>query len=211
MLFPTIGSGSCRTTRQKMRTGLRQENTALLPEIRQFKKCTASSKLRPSFPLNTCLVQGEGYKQKDTYPLMRRGNIREKHYKDSVRFSVSSAGKPHSSRAVTAPSTSKASASPETMTVLSSASNSRFATPGSDCKVLSTVARHPPQCMVGQENLTKATVLIGLVDGEPDSRAAVVSAAGTDAVGADAGWSAHPADKPSTAHNMNLRMMISCD
>jgi hypothetical protein len=68
---------------------------------------------------------------------------------------------------------------------------------------LSTVARHPPQCIVGQENLTKATVLIGLVDGE--------SAAGTDAVGADAGWSAHPADKPSTAHNMNLRMMISCD
>jgi len=41
--------------------------------------------------------------------------------------------------------------------------------------------------MVGQENLTKATVLIGLVDDESDSGAAVVSAAGTDAVGADAG------------------------
>lgn len=140
---------------------------------------------------------------KKTRAPLRRREVREKHYKDSVRFSVSSAGKPHSSRAVTAPSTSKASASPETVTVLLSASNSRFATPGSDCKVLSTVARHPPQCIVGQENLTKATVLIGLVDGE--------SAAGTDAVGADAGWSAHPADKPSTAHNMNLRMVISCD
>jgi|GEM_PF-2712447 len=97
------------------------------------------------------------------------------------------------------------------MTVLAFGSISRFATPGSDCKVDWTVARHPAQCIAGQENLTRATELTAFAGGESETGTEPEPASGTAAVGADAGWSAHPADNPNTAHNMNLRMMISCD
>ena len=115
------------------------------------------------------------------------GSVREKHYKDSESFSVSSAGKPHSSRAATASATTNFSTSPETMTVLAFGSISRFATPGSDCKVDLTVARHPPQCISGQENLTRATELTAFAGGESDFGAEPKSVSGAAAVGADAG------------------------
>lgn len=113
--------------------------------------------------------------------------------------SVFSAGKPQSSRAATTSATAKASP-PVTVTDLSSASISKFATPGSDCNVEVTVARHPPQCMEGQVNFTRTAAAA-----EPSS-----VAAGAAAVLDGASGSAQPAATPSIMHSMYFCIVDSC-
>ena len=164
------------------------------PHLQQIS-CALLCNTRLTFPLEQVAAQREGRVYCRHLIVCRL----PRHY-DPWRVSVSSAGKPQSSSAATASSTTNAAESPDTVTVLFSLSNSRFATPGSDCNVDLTVARHPPQCMSGHENLTNATVFTALVVDES------VSAA----VGTAACSPAHPADKTSAVHSMYLRMVCSC-
>ena len=81
---------------------------------------------------------------------------------------------------------------------MASASMSRLATPGSACRVDLTVARHPPQCIDGHENLTSAAAF-AMVSEDPGADAAP-----------PVGGSAHPTAIPATRHSIDLRMIDSC-
>ncbi|MGB4709595.1 MAG: hypothetical protein WBH28_14095 [Fuerstiella sp.] len=94
-----------------------------------------------------------------------------------------------------ASSRTKAAASPETVADFSPASILTFATPGSDCNVEVTVARHPPHVIPGHTNLARATALAS-------------TDAGAEAAGADPGCSAHPAAATNIRHNSCLRIVI---
>lgn len=81
---------------------------------------------------------------------------------NQFRTSTSFAGKLTSASCSTASSESKTDGSPITTTVLSPASISIFATPGSDCNVDVTVARQWPQVIEGHVYFTSATALVAV-------------------------------------------------
>lgn len=76
----------------------------------------------------------------------------------SVSSSTLSAGNPASSSAALAASTLNSPGFTDTVAVNSFASISTFATPGSDASASFTADRHPPQVMVGHENLTRSAL-----------------------------------------------------